>query len=103
MGEHLVNVRGKGSEVGSRMACSDSDDRQVPRQLTLDDWADELRDGGSSLPVAAGRGARRSVVCGRPQSRPVVGAPRQQGAPSSPQAAEKGPAAPQATDSAPIN
>ncbi len=96
-----VSARAKGSEVGSRTARSDSDDRQV--QLTLDDWAEELRDGGSSLAVAAGRRARRSVVCGRPQSRPVVGAPGKQGAPSSPHAAEKGRAAPQATDSAPID
>src|SRR6266540_2454743 len=103
LGEYLVNARAKGSEVGSRMARSVSDDSQVPRQLTLDDWAEEMKAGGSSLAVAAGRDARRSVVCGRPQSPPVVGAPRKQGAPGSPHAAEKSHAAPQARESAPID
>jgi hypothetical protein len=100
---HLVNPRTKGNEMGSRMARTDSDDHQVPRQLKLDDWAEEMRAGKSSLAAATGRGARRSVVCGRPQSRPVARAPGEQGAPSSPHAAEKGRAATQATESAPID
>lgn len=80
------------------MGHSDSDGRQVPRQLTLDEWAEDMSAGGSSPAIAAGRGARRSVVCGRPQSRPV--APGKQGARGSLRAAENGHAAPRAKESA---
>src|SRR5829696_742253 len=47
--------------VERRMARSDADDRQVPRQLTLDDWAHELQASGSrrAPTAAAGRETRR--------------------------------------------
>ncbi len=48
------------------MGRSDAHDRQVPRQLTLDDWADELQAGGTRLAFAAA--ARREAHRGAPSS-----------------------------------
>ncbi len=51
------------------MERSDADEGQTPRQLTLDDWADELQAGGSQLAVAAaaGREAHRSAPSSPPR------------------------------------
>jgi hypothetical protein len=81
----------------------DAHDRQVSCQLTLEDWADELRAGGSPLAVAAapGREPRRGAVRARAHSRSVANAPGRQGAPDSRGAAKPGDAASHAAEEAP--
>jgi hypothetical protein len=88
------------------MAPGDSDDTQLPRQLTLDEWADEmnaLRPPPRTVNAAVGRNGRRAVVPSRGQSHPVAGEPGKEGAPDSSAGAQKDAAAPEAIEMAPTD